>query len=91
LRERNGPAVRWSRVPSYKIIIENEEFTSSDDYECADDLAARKHAIGAVMAIASDQVAGGKAFFGAHVRIADGDDEMRFVVSAGASALKNGS
>ena len=76
-------------MPTYNITIENEEFSSSDDYKCADDVQARKHAIGAALAIASEQVAGGKPYFGAVVEIKNGNEDIRFVVSAGASPLKN--
>ena len=56
---------------------------------CTDDVAARKHAIAAVLAIGSEQVSAGKPFFAALVRIEHGDEQVRFIVSAGACTLKS--
>ena len=81
--------MRFAAVPTYKISIENEEFSSTQDYKCADDIAARRHAVGAVLAIAAEQVPAGKPFFGALVSIEGGSEEIRLIVSVGASPLKN--
>jgi hypothetical protein len=78
-------------MAKYKIIIENEEFSSSEEQEAPDQESVRKRAVATTLAIASDQVAVGKPFFGAHVTIEqDGAALLRLIVSAGASPLKMG-
>ena len=76
-------------MPTYNISIENEEFSSTQEYKCADEISARKHAIAAVLAIAAEQVPAGKPFFGTLVTIAGDGEELRLVVTVGASPLKN--
>ncbi len=81
---------RFSRVGRYKITVINEEFSSSTEFECRDDLAARKHAIDSALAIGAEQIAAGKPYFGAHITISEGDTNLlQLVVSAGASPLKS--
>jgi hypothetical protein len=76
-------------VPLFHITVVNDEFVSTNERECADVVAAREHAIGSTLDIASEQVKAGKAFFGAEVILReDGKEIARFVVSAGASMLK---
>jgi hypothetical protein len=78
-------------VGKYKITIENEEFTSSEEQEAPDQETVRKKAVAAALAVASDQVAAGKPFFGAQVTIDEGGAPLlRLIVSAGASPLKMG-
>lgn len=81
--------VRLGPVPKFKVTIENEEFSSCEEYDCADELSARKHAIAGVVAIGGEQIAAGKPFFGAHVRIENGQEQLRLIVSLGASPLKS--
>lgn len=76
-------------MPTFKITVLNEEFTSQNELECADQEAARKHGIGAALAMGAEQVAAGKPFFGAQVLIhLDGAALAQFVVSVGATPIK---
>lgn len=78
-------------MPTYGISVVNEEFTSHDEIECADQEAARKHAIAGALAVGAEQVAAGKAYFGAQVIIhLDGKELAQFVVSLGATPIKVG-
>jgi hypothetical protein len=84
----NGTRLRWRGVATFKVTIVNEEFTSSNELECADQLSARKQAISGAFAIAAEQVAAGKPFFGAEVSLEEGNRKIaRFVFAAGASPL----
>ncbi len=73
----------------FRISVVNEHFRSSNDRECASEEAARRLAIASALAIAAEEVTAGKDFFGAEVTIESGETKLvRFVVSAGASALQ---
>ena len=75
-------------MPTYEITVVNEEFSSSNEHECADQQVARKHAIASALAIGAEQVAAGKPFFGAEVTLQEGNKLLgRFVIAIGASPL----
>jgi hypothetical protein len=76
-------------MPRFQITVHNEDFTSSEEQECATPDEALKQALTSAIAIASEHVASGKPFFGAEVRLEDGNKEVvRYVVAIGASRLK---
>lgn len=75
-------------MPTFQITIVNETFASSNNHDghSLDDAAAE--AIKAALQIGTEEVAGGKQYFGAEVRVETANAVMkRFVVSVGASAL----
>ena len=74
---------------TFRITVINEHFRTCNDHELASVEAARKQGIKAALAIGADEVNSGKPFFGAEVRIEDGDEKFgRFVVSVGVSPLQ---
>ncbi|NUQ18317.1 MAG: hypothetical protein HOP95_07675 [Sphingomonas sp.] len=76
-------------MPTFHITVHNEDFTSSDDYECACNEEALKQGIKSAIAIASDQVSSGKPFFGAEMTLEQGNKQLiRYIVAIGASPLK---
>ena len=77
-------------MATYRISVVNEHFTASNEHECGDVVTAWKYAIRGALDIATDQVSHGKPFFGAEVRLEEGNKLIgRYVVSAGASLLKD--
>ena len=80
---------RYILMPMYRITVVNQTFSASNHHECPSTDAARKHGVRAALAIGSDEVTNGKPFFGAEVRVEQGDETLgRFVVSIGASPLQ---
>jgi hypothetical protein len=78
-------------VPTFRISVLNETFSACDEHELTTATAARNEAIKGALAIGSEEVAKGKKFFGAEVKIQQGDELIgRFVVSVGASPIENG-
>jgi hypothetical protein len=76
-------------MPTYQITVHNEDFTASEEQDCAGPDQALKEAIKSAIAIATDHVANGKPFFGAEVMLEEGDKKIaRYVVGIGASRLK---
>lgn len=76
-------------MPTFRIIVVNQTFTAADDHELPSVQAARNYGIKAALGIGADEVSGGKPFFGAEVKIEQGDNLLgRFVVSIGASQLQ---
>ncbi len=76
-------------MPSYRIRVINHSFSACDDHEMPSPEAAGEQGIRAALAIGVEEVAGGKPFFGAEVRIEDGQGTVaRYVVSIGASPLQ---
>lgn len=74
-------------MPTYRVHIINEHFSASEEQESADVVKAWKSAIGS--AIGADQVSHGSPFFGAEVRLEEGNKLIgRYVVSVGAAPLK---
>lgn len=76
-------------MPTFQITIHNEDFTASEEQDCAGPDQALKEGIKAAIAIATDHVASGKPFFGAEVVLEEGNKKLaRYVVAVGASSLK---
>ena len=76
-------------MPTFHITVRNEDFTSSDDYDCGSNEDALKYGIKSAMAIASEQVASGKPFFGAEVVLEQGNKQLiRYIVAVGGAPLK---
>lgn len=77
-------------MPIYNITIINEHFSQEAEQEAPDDKGAWKAAISSAIAIAGEQVSHGNPFFGAEVKIAQGDTTVaRYVVAVGATPLKD--
>jgi hypothetical protein len=75
-------------MPLFRITVVNETFTACDEHELATTSEARTEALRGALAIGSDEVANGKEFFGAEVKLERGDEVVaRFVVSVGASPI----
>ena len=75
-------------MPTFQISITNETFASSNshDVHSLDDATAQ--ALTAALRIGSEEVAGGKPFFAAEVKVGTANETVgRFVVSIGASPL----
>jgi hypothetical protein len=80
---------RYVLMPMYRITVVNQTFRASNEHECPSTDAAREHGIRAALAIGSDEVTKGKPFFGAEVRVENGDEILgRFLVSIGSSPLQ---
>jgi hypothetical protein len=77
-------------MPIYQVTIVNEHFSQSGEQESRDDIEAWKQAMASALSIASDQVSHGNPFFGAEVKLEQGNKLVgRYVVSVGASPLKD--
>lgn len=80
---------RYARMPTFCITVVNETFHSSNHHEAATATEAQQRAVKAALEIGIEEVSKGKPFFGAEVKIEDGDELVgRFVVSMGASPLQ---
>jgi hypothetical protein len=77
-------------MPLFRISVLNETFSASDAHELATASDAKTEGIKGALAIGSDEVSKGKPFFGAELKIEEGDELVgRFVVSIGASPIEN--
>jgi hypothetical protein len=77
-------------MPTYRISIVNEHFSSSEEQESQDVVHAWQTAIGSAIAIAAEQVSHGNPFFGAEVTLDEGNKRVgRYVVAVGATPLKD--
>ena len=77
-------------MPTYRISIVNEHFSSSDEQEIRDVVSAWQTAISSAIAVAKDQVSHGNPLFAAEVTLEEGNKRIgRYVVSVGASPLKD--
>ena len=77
-------------VRAWELSVTNEHFSSSNEYNCSDAVSAWHQAIRGALDIATDQVSHGSPYFGAEVRLEEGNKLIgRYVVSAGASPLKD--
>ena len=77
-------------MPTYSVTIINEHFSQSADEEARDIVEAWQRAIGSAIAIAGDQVSHGSPFFGAEVRLDEGNKRIgRYVLAVGVSPLKD--
>jgi len=89
-REPKPPQIFVDGMPTYRVSIINEHFSQDGQHEAPDTVTAWKKAIKATIEIAADQVSHGNPFFGAEVRLEDGDKQIgRYVVSVGATPLKD--
>ena len=76
-------------MPLYRIHIVNRDFRESNESEHPDDASALKGAIRGALAIGTDEVCGGKPFFGADVTVAiDGEIIERRMVAIGSTSLQ---
>jgi len=70
-------------MPTYRITIVNEHFSSSEEQEVADVMKAWQVAVRSSITIARDQVSHGNRFFGAEVTLDEGKKRIgRYAVSA---------
>jgi len=77
-------------MATYRISVVNEHFSSSNEHDFGDVTKAWQQAIRAALDIAADQVSHGNPYFGAEVRLEQGNKLIgRYVISAGASPLKD--
>ena len=77
-------------METYSVNVLNEHFVSEDEIQAKDEPAALKAALRSALAIATEQVAAGKPFFGAVVTLKREEETLsRMVVSVGAAQLKN--
>jgi hypothetical protein len=77
-------------MPTFRISIVNEHFTQEGKQEARDVVEAWQKAIASAITIAADQVSHGSPFFGAEVRVEQGEELIgRYVVSVGATPLKD--
>ena len=87
--ERFASQARYVVMPTYRVTVVNQTFTACNDHELPSMEEARRQGISAALAIGAAEVSGGQPYFGAEVRIQDGNDTLcRFVVSVGASQLQ---
>jgi hypothetical protein len=76
-------------MPTFRIRITNKDFESFSDANAHDPKSVRSEAIRSALSIGSDEVCGGKSFFGAEVMIEDGGAMVeRLVIAIGASPLR---
>lgn len=76
-------------MPTFRISVVNQTFRASNDHELASFEHARKHGIGAALAIGAEEVTGGEPYFAAEVLVENGQKLLgRFVVSVGSSPLQ---
>ena len=76
-------------MPTFRVSVINQTFTACNDHDLPSLDDARKQGVKAALAIGGDEVVNGKSFFGAEVRVEDGDETLgRFLVSVGWSELQ---
>jgi hypothetical protein len=76
-------------MPASRIRIVNRDFESSCDANASSPEGVRAEAVRAALQIGTDEICGGKPFFGAEVIIEDGDQSVeRLVIAIGASPLR---
>lgn len=77
-------------MPTLLVTVVNETIESRNHHEAATASDAYQRAIRGALEIGVDEVSNGKPFFGAEVKVENGDSLMgRFVVSVGASPLQS--
>lgn len=76
-------------MPTYRISVINHTFKAHNSHDAPTLDAAGKHGIKSALQIGAEEVSKGMPFFGAEVRIEEGDGTVsRFIVSVGASPLQ---
>ena len=77
-------------MATYRLSIINEHFSDTADLKATDVVKAWQEAIKSTIVIAADQVSHGSPFFGAEVRLEEGETLVgKYVVSVGATPLKD--
>ena len=77
-------------MANFQMSIVNEHFADTAGLEAKDELHAWQEAIKSAIVIAADQVSHGNPFFGAEVKLENGNKLIgRYVVSVGAAPLKD--
>ena len=77
-------------MPTYRLTIVNEHFSSSSEQESSDVVKAWQKAIRSALTIAADEVSHGKPLFAAEVTLDEGNKRIgRYLVSVGATPLKD--
>jgi hypothetical protein len=78
-------------MTKFGLRIVNEHFDQSAEMEAPDVIQAWQKAISSAVTIAADTVSHGAPFFGAEVTLTEGNKQIgRYIVSVGATPLKNG-
>ena len=76
-------------MPTFRIRIINNEFDNSNEIERPSADAVRADALKGALQIGVDEVCNGTPFFGAEIRIEEGDQVVeRLVVAVGVSSLR---
>ena len=76
-------------MPTFSISVINAEFSVRNEHNLATFAASREEAIRGAPQIGTDEIIGGKGFFGAEVVVeADSQIVDRFVVAIGSSPLR---
>lgn len=76
-------------MPTFRITVINQHFRACDDHDLESLAAATREGVRAALQIGTDEVANGKPFFGAEVRVAEGETICgKFVVSVGMSPIQ---
>jgi hypothetical protein len=76
-------------MPTFSIHIVNSDFASSNSVDASSPEAARSQGMKSALQIGVEEICKGGAFFGAEVRVQNGDEIVeRMVVAIGASTLQ---
>ena len=80
---------RYVVMALFQISVINHTFSACDSHELPSAEEAGKQGIRSALAIGVEEVTGGESFFGAEIRIEEGDKTVRrFMVSVGATPLQ---
>jgi hypothetical protein len=86
----DAAVVTSKRMPDYRLTIVNEHYSDSADLKANDMIHAWQEALASAIHVAADQVSHGAPFFGAEVRLEEGEKLAgRYIVSVGATPLKD--
>ena len=76
-------------MPNYRVSVINQTFRACNEHDLQTLDDAREQGIKSALEIGADEVAKGKPFFGAEVRVENGGELLgRYVVSVGFSPLQ---
>ena len=76
-------------MPTYRVHVINSDFKAEEEKDRSNVQAAAKHALKGALEIGSEQVLNGETFFGAEVRVDDGNETaLRSLVTVGSSPLQ---
>ncbi|HEU4809230.1 MAG TPA: hypothetical protein VFS69_01095 [Sphingomicrobium sp.] len=77
-------------MPTYRVSVINQTFRACNEHDVQSLDDAREQGIKSALEIGAGEVARGKSFFGAEVRVEKGGELLgRYVVSAGFSPLQD--